>query len=257
MKLCGIKGCDLPVLALGLCNKHWQRNRKYGSPMATKSHSGAMKGLSAKERFDLQIKLTDGCWLWAAATDKDGYGRFRGVYDGIAHTIAHRYSWELHNKQHIPKGMFVCHKCDNPRCVNPDHLFLGTPKENTQDMIAKDRRRNPKGEQVKKAILKESDVLLILADARPYAQIAADYGVAATTIGSIKSRHSWSHLEVDHVAKAKRIGPRKGKGLKVTEEIVREILASSMPGKDLAMKFGISRQLVSNIKARRNWAHVT
>jgi hypothetical protein len=215
-----------------------------------------MKGLSATERFDLQVKLTDGCWLWAASTDKDGYGIFRGIYEGVTHTKAHRYSWELHNKQHIPPKMLICHKCDNPRCVNPDHLFLGTVGDNMRDKIAKNRHNIPKGELAPKAILKESDVLLILADPRPYAQIAADYNVAATTIGSIKSRHSWAHLEIAHVAKAKRIGPRKGKGLKITEEIVREILASSMSGKDLAIKFNISPQLVSNIKKRRNWAHV-
>lgn len=257
MQLCGIKGCDLPVKALGLCNKHWHRNRKYGSPLALKSHSGTMKGLSARERFDLQMKVTEGCWIWAAGMDKDGYGRFRGEYDGRMYLTAHRYSWALHNRQQIPDGMLVCHKCDNPRCVNPDHLFLGTNTDNMRDKIAKNRHNAPRGALAPTAILTEEQARAILADPRPYAQIAADYGVAAPTIGSIKSRKSWAHIEVDHVVKGPRISPRRGKGSKVTEAIVKEILASSKAGKDLADQFGISRQLVCNIQKRRIWAHVT
>lgn len=257
MKECCIKGCDLPVLCLGLCNKHWRRNRKYGSPVALKSHSGSMKGLSARERFDLQMKVTEDCWLWAAGCDKDGYGRFVAEYEGVKYQKAHRYSWALHNRQQVPKDMLVCHKCDNPRCVNPDHLFLGTPGDNMRDKIAKNRHNIPRGELAPKAILTEEQATAILVDPRPYAQMAADYGVAASTIGSVKSRHSWAHLEVEKVVKGPRISGKKGKGSKVNEAIVKEILASSKAGKDLAEQFGISRQLVCNIQKRRIWAHVT
>lgn len=76
-----------------------------------------------------------GCWLWEGATIRSGYGRhnINGVQMG-----AHRASWIIHNGD-IPDGMHVCHKCDTPPCVNPDHLFLGTHADNMRDMQAKER----------------------------------------------------------------------------------------------------------------------
>lgn len=75
------------------------------------------------------------CWEWIAA-QKDGYGRFGSS------GYAHRYSYELH-KGKIPQGLFVCHHCDNPSCVNPDHLFLGTNEDNVRDMFQKNRNSPP------------------------------------------------------------------------------------------------------------------
>lgn len=81
-----------------------------------------------------------GCWLWTGTANERGYGR---VYSGGRMWVAHRLSWTQANGP-IPSGMFVCHKCDTPACVNPDHLFLGSPRDNVLDMVAKGRHRESK-----------------------------------------------------------------------------------------------------------------
>lgn len=82
-----------------------------------------------------------GCWLWVGGRSAAGYGVLKslGVNGDKSIIFAHRLSWEYHNQSTIPDGLFVCHKCDNPRCVNPTHLFIGTAKDNVYDMIQKGR----------------------------------------------------------------------------------------------------------------------
>ena len=86
-------------------------------------------------------KRDNDCWLWLGSKDENGYGRL-ATQQGKSGIKAHRLSYELRNGA-IPKGMFVCHKCDNPSCVNPSHLFIGTQKDNMQDCSMKNRI-NPK-----------------------------------------------------------------------------------------------------------------
>jgi hypothetical protein len=83
----------------------------------------------------MSVQKTDSCWLWTESVDKDGYGRIRG---GDGHVRAHRYSYALHYGP-IPNNLWVLHRCDNPRCVRPDHLFLGTAQDNADDRTNKGR----------------------------------------------------------------------------------------------------------------------
>ena len=217
-----------------------------------------MKGLPAEKRFWRQVKKTSECWLWAAATDKDGYGIFRGEVGGVLYKRAHRFSWALHTGEILPSKALICHECDNPRCVNPDHLFVGTPAENMRDKIKKGRHRVKRGEESPHAKLKEAEIMAIVADPRPYSQIAADYDVSASTIGDIKRRRSWKDLEIDHVAHHKRIGQRGEVqwSTHLTERDIREIRVSELSGKELAEKFKVSASTICDIRKGRSWKHV-
>ena len=129
-----------------------------------------------------------GCWLWS--------GRLRGsVYGGVDVNgkckSAHRVAYELAFGP-IPEGMFVCHKCDVPICVNPAHLFVGTPKQNSEDMTAK--QRQARGERLKHSRFTPRDVVLIRADRRGGRVIAKEYGVAKAAIDKIRSGRSWKHV---------------------------------------------------------------
>jgi hypothetical protein len=226
--------------------------------VATKGHSGLLVGLPVGERFNRQVKKTDTCWLWAGATDRDGYGKFRGDVGGIVYNRAHRFSWAFHTGEILPPGTMICHRCDNPRCVNPGHLFTGTARDNMLDMISKGRRNTPSGENAPQAKLTTKQVKQIIRDPRPYAQIAADYGVAATTIGSIKQRVSWAALKAGPVARAERIGMRGERNYQArfTDADIRHIRSTDESGKELAARFGVTPGAICNIRKRRTWAHV-
>lgn len=94
--------------------------------------------LPPEVRFWKYVAKSDGCWLWTASTNHWGYGQLS--CPGRSYLRAHRLSYEMHVGP-IPDGLFVCHRCDVPACVRPDHLFLGTPKDNVDDMVAKGRHR--------------------------------------------------------------------------------------------------------------------
>ncbi len=129
-----------------------------------------------------------GCLNWVGATDKLGYGIIR---NGSKMQYAHRYAYERLNGL-IPDGVFICHRCDNTSCCNPDHLFLGDHQDNMDDMVNKGRQAN--GEKNSRSKLKEFQVLEIRLDERSLREIAVDYDVSKMTISRVKRRKLWKHI---------------------------------------------------------------
>lgn len=145
-------------------------------------------------RFWDKVLIGDGCWIWAAARTKTGYGTV-GVGNGKT-SQAHRVSWELCVGP-IPDGMQVLHKCDNPPCVNPDHLFIGTNDDNMKDRKAKGRY-DLRGEKNPLSVLTEDAVRDIRENYRPrktpLKYFAEKYGVRLSAVHMAFKRKTWAHL---------------------------------------------------------------
>lgn len=151
-----------------------------------------------ESKFDMEPM--SGCWLWLGALDGHGYGHvwMRGQI-----MKAHRASWIL-NKGDIPPQQWVLHRCDNPACVNPAHLFLGDRTANMRDMAAKGRQvfqvspeKVARGERSAKAILTEEKVRAIkarLVAGTSLSVLAREYGVCKATVAHIRSGRNWAHV---------------------------------------------------------------
>ncbi len=145
-------------------------------------------------RFHAKYERRPGrCWEWTAHRNSWGYGRFRC---GKRLWLAPRFQWVL-CRGRIPRGKLVLHNCDNPGCVNPNHLWLGTNMDNSKDKIAKGRDRPLRGVANGRAILTESDVREIRSlaeDGVSIREMAEHYDVGESTIGYITTRRSWAHI---------------------------------------------------------------
>jgi hypothetical protein len=157
------------------------------------------------QRFWAKVEKTDGCWVWTGGKFVRGYGSFRPGRRGDASVRAHRFSWELTNGP-IPEGMIVCHRCDNPSCVRPDHLFLGTNQDNTTDARRKGRLRPPRtaferrsrGEKHWAAKLTWATVAAIRTAAsagQSQRSLARRYGVNRVTIRNVVRGTTWKEKE--------------------------------------------------------------
>jgi len=144
------------------------------------------------------VVTKSGCWEFTGFLDKDGYGRIRVKGKDMG---AHRAMW-IHAFGNPSPGMFVCHTCDNRKCINPEHLFLGTNRDNLADMRAKGRSLlgrpgNAIGEKNGQAVLNEQSVREIRAAAiagAPRAKLAERFGVTVVAIGLVLSRKRWAHV---------------------------------------------------------------
>lgn len=143
--------------------------------------------------FWARVERTASCWNWTGSKHPKGYGQltFMG-YD----QKAHRLSYLLHNGE-IPEGLCVMHICDNPSCVNPSHLKLGTNQDNSDDKVTKGRQYRPTGEKNPAKILSEQKVQEIRQKYKTglytQLQLAIEYGTARSTIAEVTSGRTWFH----------------------------------------------------------------
>lgn len=133
-RICSVLDCDAAVSATGLCSRHYRNKRYYGHlepvrdwPLITRlTHTG----------WDVTDR---GCWEWRGPRSEKGYGLLHAPRLSLDGVRVHRVIWEMHNTRTIPEDHVIRHRCDNPPCVNPDHLELGTVAENQADMVARGR----------------------------------------------------------------------------------------------------------------------
>ena len=153
------------------------------------------KGVTFWDRVEMQtVQQENGCMVFTGHKDDCGYGRI-SKNDKLVRV--HREVWKKHNPDKEITGV-IMHSCDNPACINPDHLSHGTQAENVADMVAKGRRVTVKGSKQRDAKLTEADIPKIrelIANPRVYMyKIAEMYGVSETVIRNIRNGKNWTHV---------------------------------------------------------------
>lgn len=209
----------------------------------------------------------DKCWEWKANTNGAGYGLLWSLEHGRK-VLAHRYSYEYFVGP-LRDDELILHSCDNPACVNPAHLRVGTHKQNVADMDLRGRRNTTPllGVENPNAVLTAEQVTALRIDycaGAGRAELASKYGVSPLSIHDYVSGGAWAHLLgkdgsptlADLQAQAKK---NSKPSATLTPEIVREIrteLSRGAMGIDLAAKYGVHKATISDIKLRKIWADV-
>jgi hypothetical protein len=154
-----------------------------------------VKPVSPITRFwpKVRIDAWEGCWIWTALKSRDGYGLFSSGPRVEGSVRAHRFAYSFFVGP-IPDGSLICHKCDVRVCVNPDHLFVGTPRDNMLDKIQKGRANAPRGTRASTNKLTEDQARSVLSSVEAAKPLAARLGVSQGTIYDIRNRRNWAWL---------------------------------------------------------------
>lgn len=193
MNICGFEDCSRKAVCKGYCDKHYRRLLRRGSVYDYGSRV-VMSG-TALEKFHQKYKKNEstGCWLWTGSTRPNGKGVLypRHTDDDGKSVSAHRFSHQ-HYRGDVA-GKFVCHTCDTPLCVNPDHLVAETHQWNMMDMRNKNRSYRGEGEDANSSVLTNKQARQIKDSSLSQSKLAKIYGVSQTTISRIKRGESYVH----------------------------------------------------------------
>lgn len=189
---CAVEGCRRPFYGLGYCQLHYDRQRRCGKleePLYTTYKNAS---LEEKMRLGAPPGRPDECWVWQRSLTSCGYPRTS--HRGDRNIMIHRLAYEIHRGP-IPPGLSVCHRCDNPKCVNPNHLFLGTVTDNQRDKFWKGR--HPRCGTHGRARMTDDEARMVRATAKcpdDYRRFAKRFGVGYGTIYNLVVGKSWRGL---------------------------------------------------------------
>ena len=172
-------------------NWHYQHRTYCSRECASTAKAKRQKERLFEKNLSNYTIMEGGCWKWLGDLTRGGYGRLRYADKMVR---AHRFFYEVHRGP-IPDGLYVCHKCDNPSCVNPDHLFVGSAADNKADCCAKNRHAY--GARQGQSKLTEDDVREILAAGESYPEIAKRFGVSSSLVCAIKKGRAWRYLNME------------------------------------------------------------
>lgn len=193
--------------------------------------------------------------------------RVKGVYGQFGYNYkkyyAHRVAWEIHNNAEIPKGKVVMHTCDNPSCVNPDHLRLGTQADNVKDMIDKGRENytyDRDGESNSNCKVKAELVPLIYQADGKHSDIAKKYDCPLNAVIGIRNNCNWKHITKDLKPGKRGVSGLQGSQIgsaRLNESDAAKMYTSNERNRILAERYNCSISVVQRIKKGETWRHVT
>lgn len=185
---CAVDGCQTKHYNQGYCAKHYHRIKTHGDPTIVKKRSHPVYDSLNDYLTRNSKKQMNGCWEWTSSKRRRGYGNAgscewaKQYNTGLAHRLAY-----ICYKGEFDYTLFVCHHCDNPSCINPQHLFLGTHKENMKDMLLKGRKNNESGEKAANAKLTKDQAIYILRNMETISawELSTKFNVCRQTIQNV------------------------------------------------------------------------
>lgn len=240
---CDLPDCDAPFAARGMCRKHYQAWCKATPKDRRPPGQPGLSRLSLSDRFWSKVQKgdPDACWLWQGACGGTGHGMF-WVSPDRKRQSAHAIALELHTGVQRPAGTFCCHRCDNPSCCNPKHLYFGTPAQNSRDMVA--RGRNDHGSSKVNALLSESQVTEIRVryfGGETAVSLACEFGIAPGHLSNITRGRMWRLAPGPVGLKSpRRLTPGQ-------RQEMRQLRTSGASLREIAAKFGISASHAGNV----------
>lgn len=207
-----------------------------------------------EKRFNKYVIKKEGCWDWKGFVRPDGYTRMRiGFHTDKKSVGGHVVSWMIHNRKFRLNSFWndnfnILHTCDNRKCTNPKHLYLGTRSNNMVDMVVRKRTRN-----VKLTVKQVVEIKKMFKEGVSARNIARKYNVNETTISDIRKKRTWKHVDVDMGLEKRHFNA------KLTDDQVREIKQLLLVKERvcvIAKKYEVAHSLISNIKSGKVWKHV-